>query len=111
MQKLKDLRKRTYNPKYSEPDFIVVINDHVEVLKKDRSTRTIDLDGAASLKYRGDFFGLLTEHKVKPSYFIANMLINGLTDPGNWDGESLSFLVVSERKIDALLTSHNSGIR
>lgn len=106
MQTLRSNSLHTVDPRYTTPSFLKVLDDHKVYFRTLPSSQQREVDPAKRFKYKGDFFGLLTELGVAVNYQVAHLLVNDLSSPSDWDGSKQYVTIVPQSEIDSLLSEH-----
>ena len=80
---------------YFTKTFQDIIETHLLYLNNERFVEVKHITPYLSLKYRGDFYGLLLELKIDRIAHYASLRINGLTNPFDYDGQENFIRVVN----------------
>lgn len=84
-------------------DFRVVIENHLNVLFTSNKTKLLEVTDQASLKYLGDFYGLLYFLGVEQDLHWIVLRVNKLHNTLNYDGNLKSIRIPSRQEINILL--------
>lgn len=55
--------------------------------------RTETIDAMVGVRYQGDFYGLLDFMRVTPDLFLVTLVMNGFTNPCEYDGTILEIKI------------------
>ncbi len=88
------------------PGFRNLIENHLQYLKKEVSTKIINIDAHLEYKNQGDFYGLLIDLKVNVDLFWITMRLNDLHSPADYIPYIKIILVPTNNKITELLTRY-----
>lgn len=94
---------------YSTNGFRVVIEDHLKNLMVDPYTTTIPITDLEAQKYKGDFYGLLSELKIEHSMHWIILRLNGFSDPADYKGTVMNILFPDITTINGLLQRHETS--
>lgn len=98
-----NLQQSLGNSDYHSTAFRNVLEDHLYYLRADGSVRMIDVSPHIQSKYRGDFYGMLTELDIRSHLHWITMRVNGFHSPLEWDKEDGYLLIPDENAMDGLL--------
>ncbi len=79
---------------YFTKEYQAIIETHLLYLNNERFVEIKQIAPYLSLKYKGDFYGLLLELKLDRLSHYATLRINGLTSPLNYNGDENFIRVV-----------------
>ena len=94
---------------YFREDFQQTLDSHLEYLKVNGNTRTVDVDPKSIGKASGDFYVILTDLNLHPKYHRTTLLLNGFTSPNQYSGENMKVFIPDTTIIDKLLTIYNTS--
>lgn len=77
---------------YHDPGFMEVIEQHLSIIKKEKSNQ-MALDPDKVDQFRGDFFGLLKHLGVGPQYWFTTLRLSGMVSPTDFNMENLTITV------------------
>lgn len=95
------------NAGYYEVEFRRVLEEHLALIKN-RSTSTLPVDPNTSIRYKGDFFGLLITLNVPRHLHWITMRINGMTSPSDANDDIRSVVVVDPSYINTIFNTHRT---
>lgn len=72
---------------YFTKEYQAIIETHLLFLNNERFIEIKQIAPYLSLKYKGDFYGLLLELKLERLSHYATLRVNGLTSPLNYNGD------------------------
>jgi len=85
-----------------DPRIRRILEDHILFLwNGNLSTR--DLEAGESLRYEGDFVGLMRYIGQPPNYDWVNMRLNNISASFDWDGTRTSVYLVDQLQYNALI--------
>lgn len=94
---------------FFQKDFSSVLDSHLEYLKTAGQTRVENVDVRYIGQYIGDFYAVLSDLKIAPKYHRIVMLLNGFTNPINYDGKLRQIFIPDTTEIDSLLQIYNTA--
>lgn len=77
---------------YHDPGFMEVIEQHLSIIKKEKSNQ-MALDPDKVDQFRGDFFGLLKHLGVGPQYWFTTLRLSGMVSPTDFNMDNLTITV------------------
>lgn len=87
---------------YFEDDFTLLVETHLDWLKRHPQTQVLTVDPHATFKYAYDFYGYLFEAGVPAQLHWTIMRVNGLTAPHEFDRTFTQMVVPSVSAINTL---------
>ena len=95
---------------FFDPNFRNILDSHLEYLKV---TGNVELDASVDTDYmgqfHGDFYAILTHMNITPKYHRIIMLMNGLTNPIQYEGQLTSLIIPDLTVIDRIMSVYNTG--
>lgn len=104
------LARKPGDPLFYDPDFRLVIEMHLPLLRQDRSMQQVPIEGDQLSKYAGDFYGLLSSMSVPLEHQWTVMRINGL-DASHQFGAQLNNPYVDRYQFILMLPTTQSLVR
>ena len=93
---------------FYDENFRIDIESHIDYIKQKSNIATFEPNIA--LKYKGDFNGLMDYLKVKKKLHFVGLLINNLTSPGEYNGESQAIYVPPDGIVDIIKDTYTARI-
>lgn len=86
-----------------------VLDSHLEYLKNTGNRKYEPLNPEFRGKYIGDFYSVLNDLLIPPKYHRVIMLLNGLTNPIQYDGLGKAVFIPDLQLIEGILSVYNTG--
>ena len=93
---------------FYDPNFRVMIEDHLTYLKNLPENTVIEVTPGHSYKHARDFYGLLMEYSVLPHHHWITMRVNDMVTPFDYKDDMLSFVRVDDTSIERLRSTYMS---
>lgn len=97
------LQAKPLEPNYFSGAFRSIIEDHLKMLKNTASRANIEISPINTIKYRGDFYGLLHSMSVPPEQHWITLRLNDLHAPTDYLGDFDTLLLPDKNQIELLL--------
>lgn len=94
---------------YFQEDFSQVLDSHIEYLRKAGNPRVEAIDRRFLGQFRGDFYAVLSHLRVHPKYHRITMLLNGFTNPIEFNGQLDTVFIPDTDEIDGILAVYNTS--
>lgn len=88
------------------PSMLADVYHHLYRFMSSQNNLQITVDPVTGLRYAGDFIGLLIEKGVPSRLHRATLLLNNLSDPMDYDGTKLTFLIPADDELDDVMVRH-----
>ncbi len=86
----------------------VVMNSYMDVLIANSEVTPLTTD--ATVKYMGDFYGILNDIGVDPKYFPIILRMNGFSDTGLYNTKITSIILPDTSFIDSVANSYSNTV-
>lgn len=97
------------NPFYNA-DFRKMLDPHLHWLKTAGNVRhNVQVPSSYMGAFIGDFYAVLTVLGIQPKFHRIVMLINGLTNPVQYDGQITELTIPDVDLMDSILMVYNTG--
>lgn len=90
---------------YSE-SLTMTIHHNLNRFKSGAFNMQISVDPMTGLRYAGDLIGLLIEKGVPVKYHRAVLMLNEISDPTDYDGTKLTFLIPADEELEEIMVRH-----
>lgn len=97
------LQRKPIEPNFYTGVFRNIIEDHLKILINKASRANVQIEPINTIKYRGDFYGLLQFMNVPEEHHWICLRLNGLHCPTDYDGSFDSILIPDRNQIELLL--------
>ncbi len=94
---------------YINPKFLLLIESHVQHLKTSAGSRLLDVTSQQSVKYQGDFFGLLDDLQVDKKYHHIVMRVNNLHSSADYTSDMKMVIVPPLAEIELLKNTFDTS--
>lgn len=94
---------------FYEEDFCQVLDSHLTYLRENGNTTVRVVDNKYMGAFLGDFYAILSNMQIDPRYHRIIMLLNGLTNPINYDGQLKQIFIPDLTLIDVIFSVYNTG--
>lgn len=101
---------RITDPVVNQPGFKQMIEDHLDLLKKE-NPQSVTVTPEMALRCNGDFDALQTELNIPNNMFWVNMRINGLKNSFDYTYETLEISLVDQAMFERLLVQYKARQR
>jgi hypothetical protein len=105
------LQKKPSEPNYYSGVFRNIIEDHLKMLINTANRATVRIPPINTVKYRGDFYGLLQYMEIPEEHHWITMRLNGLHCPTDYAGDFDSILVPDRNQLEILLRRNMNSQR
>jgi len=86
----------------------VVMNSYMDVLIANSEVTPLATD--ATVKYMGDFYGILNDIGIDPKYFPIILRMNGFSDTGLYNTKITSIILPDTSFIDSIANSYSNTV-
>lgn len=93
---------------FNTDTFKRLIYTHLPFLRELYLDQAVTATAHQGLIWKGDLYGLLGMLGVSPKLYWVVLAINGYTDPCDYDGTKLTFIIPSESDIMSLAARDNT---
>ena len=93
---------------YYDPAFRVVLGTHYTYLRNLATNRIRTVTSFQETKYRGDFYGLLTDMQIPRQFFYIILRLNDLASPDDFDVGMQNILVPDTSIIEMIRNIHTT---
>ena len=90
---------------FYDADFMLVLERNLPILRDTATTRPVDIE--RSLRYKGNFDGLLIDLDISHDLLWIVMRMNGLRNNYDFDGKMESLLIPADTTLDVLVERHS----
>jgi len=77
----------------------------------DNKLSALNIEPAIAYKYQGDFYGLLDHLSIPKQYHRSVMVVNGLTNSTDYDGEKTVVIVPDYNFLDMLKSLYVTSLK
>lgn len=96
------------NSVYYSESFLLVIEDHLDWLKKANDTKILNISPSEAHAFRWSLSALLFSHNVPVSIHHITARLNNLQSTSDYDGTLFDIYVPSETAINGLASKHRA---
>lgn len=86
----------------------VVMNSYMDILIANSEVVPLAID--ATVKYMGDFYGILNDMGINPKYFPIILRMNGFSDTGLYNTDITSIIIPDSSFIDSIANSYSNTV-
>lgn len=94
---------------FFDPDFINVLDSHLEWLKAQPGSRYQEIPAHSLENYKGDFFAVLTDFDIDPNYHRVIMRLNGFMSPCDYLGQPMQVFIPNVGTIESIAAVYRTG--
>lgn len=87
---------------YYNPDFMNFMETHMTYLRTNHEVRMLEVTKSQTVKYEGDFFGLLHELVVEKKFHWIVLVFNGYVSSADYKGDVEYVLVPDFSQVEIL---------
>lgn len=98
----------TIEPVYTEPGFIQVIEDNLNIIRTNPNNRVVFIRGNVLQRNMYDLYTLMRDLNIPAEYHYVTMRINGYESPSDFDSTKDHILTVDRDIIDELMSVYRT---